>query len=79
MWRFRDEDCNGQGCHPTGPVARMRFLTGTAAEVQSIGSVDNIPVGNGNYPVGTALIQKFKEVSSGKSEKYNHWLTYVNS
>ena len=55
------------------------FLTGTAAEVQSIGSVDNIPVGNGNYPVGTALIQKFKEVSSGKSEKYNHWLTYVNS
>ena len=55
------------------------FLTGTAAEIQSIGSVDRITVGNGNYPVAAQLTKLFLEVASGKSEKYAHWLTYVNA
>jgi len=54
------------------------FLTGTAAEVTPIISVDGKKVGNGKVGKITKQIQKtYSEITMGKNKKYAHWITPV--
>ena len=56
------------------------FLTGTAAHVTSVGSLDNRTIGNGNVGQITKTLQDiYFSIVSGKIEdkKYKSWLTEV--
>lgn len=55
------------------------FFTGTAAEVTSIGSVDDRAIGNGEEGEITAKLKKaYFDIVTGKNPKYEHWLSFVN-
>lgn len=59
-------------------VADEIFLTGTAAEITPVSSVDKINVGNGNRGPITKLIQdEFFKIVKGENNKYEKWLTVV--
>jgi branched-chain amino acid aminotransferase len=59
-------------------VAEEVFMTGTAAEVQPIHSIDNIVIGPGMPgPVTKKLQQALSEATHGKSQKYIGWLDFV--
>ena len=52
------------------------FLTGTAAHLTAVGSVDNINVGEGTMgPVTRQLQDMYFDVVRGKNSKYLHWCT----
>ncbi|ERT66320.1 branched-chain amino acid transaminase [Cetobacterium somerae] len=54
------------------------FLTGTAAEITPVSSVDNIKVGCGSRGEMTKKIQEeFFKIVEGENEKYREWLTIV--
>jgi len=53
------------------------FYTGTAAEVSSIGSVDDNKLGEAPGPITTKLKKIFTDAFHGKVEKYEKWLSYV--
>ncbi|CCQ10190.1 Branched-chain amino acid aminotransferase [Pseudoalteromonas luteoviolacea B = ATCC 29581] len=55
------------------------FMTGTAAEVVPVRSVDGIPVGEGKRgPITEELQQAYFDLVKGQSEDPNGWLEYVN-
>jgi branched-chain amino acid aminotransferase len=55
------------------------FFTGTAAEITPIREVDDRVVGEGHRgPVTKELQGAFFAATKGESERYVHWLTYVN-
>jgi branched-chain amino acid aminotransferase len=55
------------------------FMTGTAAEVVPIKSVDDRIVGSGKPGDVTQAIQKaYFSLVHGENERYDDWLTYVN-
>jgi branched-chain amino acid aminotransferase len=57
-------------------VAEELFITGSAAGVQWIDSVDHRPVGDGKRgPVATALIDAYDRAIHGTIPKYEDWLT----
>ncbi|MGI8498836.1 MAG: branched-chain amino acid transaminase [Gemmatimonadaceae bacterium] len=61
-------------------VADEVFLTGTAAEVTPIRSVDRIPVGTGRPgPVTQQLQRRFLDVVHGAADDAHGWLTHVNA
>lgn len=54
------------------------FYTGTAAEVTSIGEVDEKKIGDGTEgPITKKLREAYFDVVTGKNEKYKNWLTEV--
>lgn len=53
------------------------FLTGTAAEVTPVYSVDNIKVGNGDKTITKAIQKEFFNLVHGKHEFSEKYLTYV--
>lgn len=54
------------------------FLTGTAAEIDSVAKFDNVVFGNGGTGEITAKIKAlYSEVSGGKNDKYKHWHTFI--
>ena len=54
------------------------FLTGTAAEVTPIRSVDGRLIGDGNRgPVTKRVQELFAAAVAGKLDEYRHWLTFV--
>ncbi len=53
------------------------FLTGTAAEVTKVQSVDDIKIGTGDYPVSDSLQKIFFGLFSGETEDKWDWLTPV--
>jgi branched-chain amino acid aminotransferase len=54
------------------------FLTGTAAEVTPIRSVDRRAVGDGKRgPITTKAQELFAAAVAGKLDDYRHWLTFV--
>lgn len=60
-------------------IADEVFLTGTAAEVTPIISIDNIAISNGEKGEITGKIQeKFFKVILGEDEDEFDWLTYLN-
>jgi branched-chain amino acid aminotransferase len=59
-------------------VADEVFLTGTAAEITSIRSVDRINVGEGKLgPVTKSLQAEFYGIVRGEKKDRHHWLTPV--
>lgn len=55
------------------------WMTGTAAEVVIVTTIDNRPVGNGRPgKVATELQKKFADVVRGKDDRYASWIEYVN-
>ncbi len=53
------------------------FITGTACEIKGCNSVDEIQVGNGNYPITEFLKEKYQEILLKKDLKYIKWLANV--
>ena len=59
-------------------LADEAFLTGTAAEVVPIASVDDRVVGEGKPgPITTTLQSTYFQAVRGELERYNGWLTEV--
>jgi branched-chain amino acid aminotransferase len=59
-------------------LADEAFLTGTAAEVVPIASVDDHPVGGGKPgPITKVLQEHFRGVVHGEVDRYKDWLDYV--
>ena len=60
-------------------IADEIFMTGTAAEITPVRSVDRKPVGNGTRGPLTARIQsEFFSILRGEAEDRHGWLTHVN-
>ncbi|MBD0710807.1 MULTISPECIES: branched-chain amino acid transaminase [unclassified Streptomyces] len=56
-------------------IADEAFLTGTAAEIVPVASVDERPVGAGGVgPVTKQLRDLFRDVVGGRHDGYAHWL-----
>ena len=54
------------------------FLTGTAAEVTPVNSLDHRIIGNGKRgPITKKLQEAYFDVVYGKNPKYEHYLTYI--
>jgi branched-chain amino acid aminotransferase len=54
-------------------------MTGTAAEIAPVTSIDGRIVGDGTPGEVSAKIHaKFHEIVEGKDPKYDKWLDYVN-
>ncbi|HEY8516600.1 MAG TPA: branched-chain amino acid transaminase [Candidatus Binatia bacterium] len=59
-------------------VADEVFLSGTAAEVTPVASIDRRVIGNGSIgPVTRAVAERFRSVARGGDPKYASWLTPV--
>jgi branched-chain amino acid aminotransferase len=59
-------------------VADEAFFTGTAAEVTPIRELDQRPIGNGGRgPITERLQTLYFDVVHGRTERHDHWLTYV--
>ncbi|MFJ3941265.1 branched-chain amino acid transaminase [Streptomyces parvus] len=58
-------------------IADEAFLTGTAAEIVPVASVDERRVGSGVGTVTKQLRDLFHEVVRGRDERYAHWLERV--
>jgi len=54
------------------------FMTGTAAEVKSVSTINKITIGNGKIGNITKTLQKsFMGVVMGKDQKFASWLRYI--
>ncbi len=61
-------------------IADELFLTGTAAEVTPVNSLDHRVVGNGKRGELTKKLQEaYFNVVYGRNPKYEHYLTYINN
>lgn len=59
-------------------VADELFMTGTAAHLTPVVSVDRVPVGDGRPgPISRHLQQRYFEAITGQLPAYRHWLTPV--
>ena len=59
-------------------IADEAFLTGTAAELTPIRSVDQVPVGEGKPgPITKAIQEQFMGIATGRIEDRYGWLTPV--
>ncbi|MDE1857403.1 MAG: branched-chain amino acid transaminase [Candidatus Micrarchaeota archaeon] len=54
------------------------FLTGTAAEVTPVVSINGTGVGNGKIgPITKMVNDRYMRIVTGQDEEFKHWLTYV--
>jgi branched-chain amino acid aminotransferase len=53
------------------------FMTGTAAEVTPLESVDDKKIGNGSRPITEKLKQIYLDAVKGRNKKYESWLSYA--
>jgi len=59
-------------------IADEVFLTGTAAEVTPVRSLDHRVIGDGSRGEMTKMLQAaYFDVVHGRDEKYKHYLTYI--
>ena len=59
-------------------VADEVFMTGTAAEVKSVTTIDQVIIGNGKPGKVTMALQKsFIDVTMGRDERFLPWLKYI--
>ncbi|WP_456393992.1 branched-chain amino acid transaminase [Nitratifractor sp.] len=59
-------------------IADEVFLTGTAAEVTPVNSLDHRVIGNGRRgPLTEKLQSAYFDAVHGRDEKYKHYLTYI--
>lgn len=56
------------------------FLTGTAAHVHSVGSIDDRPVGSGDIgPISKSITDLYTSVITGNDPRYEDWCTEVQA
>lgn len=53
------------------------FLTGTGVQLAPVSSIDDRPVGTGEWPVALDLQRRYFAAVRGEDERYRHWLTPV--
>jgi len=54
------------------------FLTGTAAEITPLVSIDGKKIGNGKPgSITKKIMEEYSDIVMGKNENYSHWLTPV--
>ncbi len=54
------------------------FLTGTAAEITPIISMDSVKIGNGKPgDITRKMMQEYSDIVMNKNDDYSHWLTKV--
>ena len=53
------------------------FLTGTGVQVAPISSVDERPVGTGEFPIALDIQRRYFAAVRGSDERYAHWLTPI--
>ena len=54
------------------------FMTGTAAEVKSVSTINKTTIGNGKIGNITKILQKsFMDAVMGKDQKFASWLRYI--
>jgi branched-chain amino acid aminotransferase len=59
-------------------AAEEAFLTGTAAEITPIATVDMNMIGGGaRGPITAKLQEAYLRAVSGRTPRYHDWLTYV--
>jgi branched-chain amino acid aminotransferase len=56
-------------------LADEAFMTGTAAEVTPLRSVDDVEIGVG--PITLAIQEAYLDTARGRSERWGHWLEYA--
>ena len=56
-------------------LADEAFMTGTAAEVTPLRSVDDVEIGVG--PITLAIQEAYLDTARGRSERWAHWLEYA--
>jgi branched-chain amino acid aminotransferase len=55
------------------------FLTGTAAEIKSIGEIDKIMIADGKTgKIANKLQNYYYQIVHGDNKKFEKWLTYIN-
>jgi branched-chain amino acid aminotransferase len=55
------------------------WMTGTAADVVPVTTVDEGKIGSGKVgKVSETLLNKFHDIATGKDPNYDHWLDYIN-
>jgi branched-chain amino acid aminotransferase len=60
-------------------IADEIFMTGTAAEITPVRSVDRIKVGEGKRgPITQAVQEQFFAITSGQAPDRHNWLTLVH-
>ena len=63
----------------TKNIADELFLTGTAAHVTAVGSLDNRKIGNGDVgPITKQIQELYFECVTGKNPKYINWCIATN-
>ncbi len=59
--------------------AQEVWMTGTAAEIVPVTSVDNRPIGDGKIgEVTNSIHAKFHDIVTGRDPKYEAWLDHIN-
>lgn len=53
------------------------FLTGTGVQVAPISSIDERPVGTGEFPISLDIQRRYFAAVRGSDERYAHWLTPI--
>ena len=54
------------------------FLTGTAAEITPIISIDGKKIGGGKPgPITKKMMDEYLDIAMNNNENYSHWLTPV--
>lgn len=58
-------------------VADEAFLSGTAAEIVPVTSIDRKEIGRGVGSITKSLMDKYEEIVMGRDERYSHWISRV--
>jgi len=53
------------------------FLTGTGVQVAPASSIDDRPVGTGEFPISLGIQRRYFAAVRGSDERYAHWLTPI--
>ena len=53
------------------------FLTGTGVQVAPVSSIDDRPVGSGEFPISLDIQRRYFAAVRGSDERYAHWLTPI--
>jgi branched-chain amino acid aminotransferase len=53
------------------------FLTGTGVQVAPVSSIDDHPVGSGDFPTALDIQRRYFAAVRGSDQRYAHWLTPV--
>jgi branched-chain amino acid aminotransferase len=53
------------------------FLSGTGVQVAPVSSIDDRPVGTGDFPIALDIQRRYFAAVRGSDDRYAHWLTPI--